>query len=598
MLDLLGQLKRSHYCGIINSEFVNQTVTLMGWVHKRRDLGGLTFIDLRDVTGIVQIVVRPEQIEASEKAHEIRNEYVIAVQGVVRKRAENQINKNMSTGEIEVEACNILILNDAEPSPVQLNEQNMSDEDLRLEYRYLDLRRPELQKIIILRHNMISLMREFMTHMGFYEIETPILMKSTPEGARDYLVPSRIQQGKFYALPQSPQIYKQLLMIGGMDRYFQIARCFRDEDLRADRQPEFSQLDIEMSFVAQDDIFTLMEALFKLIFSELLGVELDMPFLRIPYQVAMDKYGTDKPDLRFKLEIEDISDIVQNSTFQVFQATLENNGVVRCLKAPGCADFTRKQLDALTDLAKHLGGKGLAFTKVTETGFDGGIAKFLTESEVMEITRKMSAAPGDLLFFGADSWKMVCKVLAGVRNELGKILKLYDDNVYAFAWIVDFPIFEYNDEVQKWEPAHHMFTLPREEDLQYFDQHENYGKIHGQLYDMVCNGMELASGSIRCHRLDIQKKIFEVLGFEPKDLEEKFGYFLNALQFGTPPHGGIAFGIERLVMILSHANSIRDVIAFPKTLKAVDLMSHAPGQVSVEQLKELGISLIKPETQE
>ncbi len=593
MLDLLGNLKRTCYCGIVNSDLVDLPVTLMGWVHKRRDLGGLTFIDLRDVSGIVQVVVRPEQLEASEKAHDVRNEYVIAVQGVVRRRDEKQINKNMPTGEIEVEASTILVLNDAEPSPVQLSEQNMSDEDLRLEYRYLDLRRPELQKNIILRHNMISLMRDFMNHMGFFEIETPILMKSTPEGARDYLVPSRVQQGKFYALPQSPQIYKQLLMIGGMDRYFQIARCFRDEDLRADRQPEFSQLDVEMSFITQNDIFTLMEAMFKLLFKELIGVELEMPFPRIPYQVSMDKYGTDKPDLRFAMEIEEISEIVKDSTFQVFQSTLETGGVVRCLKAPGCADFTRKQTDAMIDLAKHLGGKGLAFTKVTETGFEGGIAKFLTEKEVTEISMKMAAKPGDLLFFGADSWKMVCKVLAGVRNELGRMLKLYDENAYAFAWIVDFPIFDYNEEEKRWEPAHHMFTLPREEDLLYFDQPENYGKILGQLYDMVCNGMELASGSIRCHRLDIQKRIFAVLGFEPQDLEEKFGYFLNALQYGTPPHGGIAYGIERLVMILSHANSIRDVIAFPKTLKAVDLMSQAPSLVANDQLKELGIKLIE-----
>ncbi len=517
----------------------------------------------------------------------------MAVKGLVALRDEKNTNKNMKTGEVEIQITEAKLLNDSEALPIQLNENILADEDLRLTYRYLDLRREKLQKNLILRHNMVFAIREFLTQKTFYEIETPILMKSTPEGARDYLVPSRVHPGKFFALPQSPQIYKQLLMISGMDRYFQIARCFRDEDLRADRQPEFTQLDIEMSFVTQEQIFELIEGLFVHVFKKTINCDIQTPFVRLTWQEAMDRFGIDKPDLRFGMELNDVSDCVKSSEFQVFKSAFESQGSVRCIVAPGCAHYSRKQIDELTALAKHLGGKGLAFVKVTETGFDGGITKFLTEDEISAIKEKTQAKANDLILFAADTHKLVYKVLAGVRNQLGKELKLYDENTFAFCWITDFPLFEYNDDQNRWEPAHHMFSMPKEEHLAYFDQPDKYGEILGQLYDLVCNGMELSSGSIRCHRWDIQKKIFDVLGFNEEELADKFGFFLNALKYGTPPHGGIAPGIDRMAMILSGAESLRDVIAFPKTLKAVDLMSQCPSTVDEKQIKELSISINK-----
>ena len=584
-------LHRSHRCTEVSNQNIGETVTVMGWVQKRRNLGSLIFIDLRDRSGILQLVFNEESVgkEGYEKAERLRSEYVIAVTGKVEKRSA-AVNESLKTGDIEVIATDIRILSEAETPPFQIEENSQTKDEVRLKYRYLDLRRPDIQKNLMLRSKVAYLMRDFMAKEGFLEIETPMLCKSTPEGARDYLVPSRVHPGHFYALPQSPQLYKQLLMCSGYDRYFQIARCFRDEDLRADRQPEFTQADMELAFVDVEDVLDVNERLLKYIFKEAIGVDVTLPLPRMPWQEAMDRFGSDKPDTRFGMELCDVSKVVEGCGFSVFTGALENGGSVRGINAKGQAGMPRKKIDKLVEFAKGYGAKGLAYLAVNEDGtYKSSFAKFMTEDELKALVSAMQGEPGDLLLFAADKNKIVWNVLGALRLELAKELDLLDPNQYNFLWVTEFPLLEWSDEENRFMAMHHPFTMPMEEDWDKIDS--DPGSVRAKAYDIVLNGTELGGGSVRIHQADIQEKMFEVLGFTKERAHEQFGFLLDAFKYGVPPHAGLAYGLDRLVMHMVHADSIRDVIAFPKVKDASCLMTQAPGIVDKKQLEELGLEV-------
>ena len=582
-------LRRSHRCTEVSAENIGETVTIMGWVQKRRNLGSLIFIYLRDRSGLLQIVF-DETIagtEAFEKAGTLRSEYVIAVTGTVNRRSA-AVNENLKTGEIEIAAQKLRILSESDTPPFPIEENIQTKDELRLKYRYLDLRRPDLQRNLIMRSRVASLVRRFMEQEGFLEIETPMLQKSTPEGARDYLVPSRVHPGKFYALPQSPQLFKQLLMCSGYDRYIQIARCFRDEDLRADRQPEFTQIDMELAFVDADEVMDVNERLLQYVFKEAIGVDISLPLPRIPWQEAMDRFGSDKPDTRFGMELVDVSQTVAGCGFGVFTGALEQGGSVRGINVPGQGSMPRKKIDKLVEFAKGCGAKGLAYLCINEDGtYKSSFAKFMTEQELGELVSRMDGHPGDLLLFAADKNKIVWNVLGALRLEMGRELGLMDENQYNFLWVTEFPLLEWSDEEQRYMAMHHPFTMPMEEDWDKIDTEP--GKVRAKAYDIVLNGTELGGGSVRIHRNDIQEKMFEVLGFTKERAWENFGFLLSAFQYGVPPHAGLAYGFDRMIMHMVHADSIRDVIAFPKVKDASDLMSQAPDAVDEKQLGELGI---------
>ena len=584
-------LHRSHRCTEVSNQNIGETVTVMGWVQKRRNLGSLIFIDLRDRSGILQLVFNEESVgkEGYEKAERLRSEYVIAVTGKVEKRSA-AVNEALKTGDIEVIATDIRILSEAETPPFQIEENSQTKDEVRLKYRYLDLRRPDIQKNLMLRSKVAYLMRDFMAKEGFLEIETPMLCKSTPEGARDYLVPSRVHPGHFYALPQSPQLYKQLLMCSGYDRYFQIARCFRDEDLRADRQPEFTQADMELAFVDVEDVLDVNERLLKYIFKEAIGVDVTLPLPRMPWQEAMDRFGSDKPDTRFGMELCDVSKVVEGCGFSVFTGALENGGSVRGINAKGQAGMPRKKIDKLVEFAKGYGAKGLAYLAVNEDGtYKSSFAKFMTEDELKALVSAMQGEPGDLLLFAADKNKIVWNVLGALRLELAKELDLLDPDQYNFLWVTEFPLLEWSDEENRFMAMHHPFTMPMEEDWDKIDS--DPGSVRAKAYDIVLNGTELGGGSVRIHQDDIQEKMFEVLGFTKERAHEQFGFLLDAFKYGVPPHAGLAYGLDRLVMHMVHADSIRDVIAFPKVKDASCLMTQAPGIVDKKQLEELGLEV-------
>lgn len=584
--------KRTTYCGLVTEEFLNEKVTLKGWVHNRRDLGGLIFVDLRDREGIVQIVFNPDfSEEALQVAETVRSEYVVEVQGVVTKRDAETINPKIKTGQVEVQVSNIEIINKSETPPFSINEENVNvDENIRLKYRYLDLRRQELARTFKMRHQTTRSIRQYLDNNGFFDIETPVLTKSTPEGARDYLVPSRVHEGEFYALPQSPQLFKQLLMISGFDKYYQIVKCFRDEDLRADRQPEFTQVDIEMSFVDQEDIIAMGEDMLRKVVKDVKGIDVSGPFPRMTYAEAMDRFGSDKPDTRFGMELINVSQLGKEMNFKVFKDTVDNNGEIKAIVAKDAANkYTRKDMDALTEFVNIYGAKGLAWVKVVDDGLSGPIARFFEDVNVETLKQLTEAKPGDLVMFVADKPNVVAQSLGALRIKLAKELGLIDESKLNFLWVTDWPLLEYDEDAKRYVAAHHPFTSPKREDIEKLDtEPEN---VQANAYDIVLNGYELGGGSIRIHDGELQQKMFEVLGFTNEQAQEQFGFLLDAFKYGAPPHGGIALGLDRLVMLLTNRTNLRDTIAFPKTASATCLLTDAPGEVSDKQLQELSLRI-------
>ncbi len=597
MAESMAGLKRTHRCTEVTAAQIGENVTVMGWVQKSRNKGGIIFVDLRDRSGILQLIFEENDCGAENfaKAEKLRSEFVVAVEGRVEARS-GAVNENLATGAIEIRANSLRILAESETPPFPIEEKSKTKEELRLEYRFLDLRRPDIQHNLITRSRVATLTRAFLAEEGFLEIETPTLIKSTPEGARDYLVPSRVHPGSFYALPQSPQLFKQLLMVSGYDRYFQLARCYGDEDLRADRQPEFTQIDMELSFVDVDDVLDVNERLLQKLFKEICGYELQLPIQRMTWREAMDRFGSDKPDLRFGMELKNVSEVVKDCEFVVFKGALENGGSVRGINAEGQGHMPRKKIDALVEYAKGFGAKGLAYIAINEDGtFKSSFAKFMKEEEMVALIAAMDGKAGDLLLFAADKDKVVFDVLGNLRLELARQLDLLKKDDFKFLWVTEFPLLEYSEEEDRYVAMHHPFTMPMEEDLQYLDS--DPGRVRAKAYDIVLNGVEMGGGSVRIHQADIQSKMFEVLGFTPERAQEQFGFLLKAFKYGVPPHAGVAYGLDRMVMLMVGADSIRDVIAFPKVKDASCLMTEAPAPVDGKQLEELGIQVAEEEKQ-